>query len=146
MDENTIHWLEGGDPTMTAAIKNAQATFPEFVHELEIEEHRIIPALEAAVVKAFFPHPQDPAKGEHMFVEGISIESNLIHGVLSSDSNYVPGLREGQKVSFPYSRISDWFLVIDGKGRGGHTLQAIASSMSQEEYAEAKEVSSVPMV
>lgn len=122
---------------MNSAIKKAQETFPEFVKELEMESRRVVPALDAAIVKAFFFEPTTPEKGEHMFVNHVRVEGDLVHGILSSTPHSVAGLREGEEVSFPISRVSDWFVVIEGRGKGGHTLDVIAKRMPKAAYAQA---------
>ena len=136
MNTDPIIILSGGDPEMTAAIKKAQDTFPEFVRELELESRRIIPALEAAMVKAFFFETDTPEKGEHMFLDEVRVEEGLVHGILSSTPQTVSGLTEGENVSLPISQVSDWFIVIDGRGQGGHTLDVIAKNMGRRAYKE----------
>lgn len=137
MNNDPICTLDGGDSTMNAAIKKAQDTFPEFVRELELESRRIIPGLDAAIVKAFFFERATPEKGEHMFVDEVRVKGDMVYGVLSGRPQTVTGLSEGQNVSFPVSRVSDWFIVIEGRGRGGHTLDVIAKRMPKAAYLEA---------
>jgi uncharacterized protein YegJ (DUF2314 family) len=137
MTDDPICTVDGGDAEMNAAIRLAQQTFPEFVREIELESRRIIPALDAAVVKAFFFEPATPARGEHMFVDEIEVEGEVIHGVLSGTPQSVRGLAEGQRVSFPLVQLSDWFIVIGGRGRGGYTLDVIAKRMPPDAYREA---------
>ena len=137
MNDEPIFTVDGSDAEMNAAIKRAKQTFPEFVKELELESRRIIPALDAAVVKVFFFDPDTPERGEHMFVDEVRVEGQAVHGVISSTPSSVTSVSEGQAVSFPISRISDWFIVINGRGQGGHTLDVIAKRMPPEEYREA---------
>lgn len=124
---------------MVAAIRKAQAALPEFAEQLRMDARRILPALEVAVVKAFFPAPGTPAEGEHMFVDQVQIDGESVHGVLASEPSWIPGLKEGQEVRFPASRISDWFYVIRGRGHGGFTLDVLRKRMSADEYREAAE-------
>ncbi len=137
MSDDPIYTLSGRDPAMSAAIKRAQETFPEFIQALELESRRVVPALEAAIVKAFFFEPATSEKGEHMFVDQVRVEDGVVHGILSSTPHTVAGFVEGQEVSFPVSQISDWFIVIDGRGQGGHTLDVIAKQMPKDAYREA---------
>src|SRR5947209_17922601 len=111
---------------MNAAIKRAQQTFPEFVKELELESRRIIPALDAAVVKAFFFDPDTPERGEHMFVDDIRVEGQTIHGVVSGTPNSVTSVSEGQTVSFPASGARNGSTATKVPGRGGPSLDVIA--------------------
>ena len=134
MNDDPLFWLSGTDTEMNAAIKMAQQTFSEFVSELELESRRVVPALDYAVVKAFFCEPATPGQGEHMFVSEVRLEGQTVHGVLTGTPQFVTSLKEGQPVSFPVSRISDWFIVIGGRGRGGHTIDLIGKRMPRPEY------------
>ena len=122
---------------MNAAIKKAQDSFPEFVQELELESQRVVPALDEAIVKAFFFDPESPEGGEHMFVEAVRFEGGVIHGTLSGEPKNLRTYTSGQEVSFPVSRVSDWFIVTEGRGKGGYTLDIIARRMPAAVYREA---------
>jgi len=139
MNEDPLVTIDGGDPEMNAAIKRAQETFPEFAKEVGADSRRVIPACEVAVLKVFFPDAERPDTGEHMFVDGVWLEGERVNGTLASSPQSVAGLEEGQAVSFPVKRISDWFLVRDGVASGGHTLKVLASRMTKDEYAEASQ-------
>ena len=134
MNDDPLFWISGSDTEMKAAIENAQRTFPEFAKELEIESRRIVPALDEALVKAFFFEPGTPEQGEHMFVDEVRLEGKIVHGVLVGTPQFVTSLSEGQRVSIPVTRISDWFIVINGRGKGGHTLGVIAKQMGTSAY------------
>ncbi|HWA25840.1 MAG TPA: DUF2314 domain-containing protein [Lacunisphaera sp.] len=138
MNQDPIFTVSGNDPEMNAAIKKAQDSFPEFIRELELESRRVIPALDEAIVKAFFFDPESPEEGEHMFVESIRFEDGMIHGVLSGEPQHLQSYSLGQEVSFPVSRVSDWFVVIGGRGKGGYTLEIIARRMPATVYREAR--------
>ena len=137
MNEDPLLWLTGDDDEMNAAIKKAQDTFPEIVRELDLEARRVVPGLDAAIVKAFFFDDDAHEQGEHMFVEQVRLEGETVHGVLASTPQVVTSVKEGEDVSFPASRISDWFIVIEGRGKGGFTLDVIGKRMSPSEYREA---------
>lgn len=137
MSDDPIYTLSGSDPEMNSAIKRAQDSFSEFIEELEIDSRRIVPGLEAAIVKAFFFEPATPQQGEHMFVDQIRVEGDMVYGILSSTPKSVRGLSEEQEVSFPISRISDWFVVSEGRGKGGYTLDILAQRMPRSAYLEA---------
>jgi uncharacterized protein YegJ (DUF2314 family) len=134
MNNDPLFWLRGTDEEMNAAIRRAQESFPEFVRELELESRRIVPALDCAVVKAFFCESATPELGEHMFVSDVRLDGEMVHGVLTGTPQFVTGLNEGQPVSFPRSRVSDWFIVTRGQGKGGHTIDLIARRMDRAAY------------
>lgn len=130
MPENSIVWTDGEDPDMIRAIENAQITFPEFARQAELENFRIVPGFVQIAVKAFFPDPARPTKGEHMFVTDVHTDGNTITGILASDPNDPRlGVVEGQEVKFPVSRLSDWFLVTDRMGLGGFTIDVLKRQM-----------------
>ncbi len=134
MAENDIFWLSGQDSDMQRAIAAAQATFAEFARQIDMEHFRIVPAFDTPLVKAFFPHPDDPTRGEHMFVTEISLDGQTVHGILASEPNDIPGLSDGDDVSFPISRVSDWFLVDGEYGFGGFTIDVMKKQMPPKQW------------
>jgi uncharacterized protein YegJ (DUF2314 family) len=138
-DSSGIAWVEGDDAEMAFAIRQAQDAFQIFVDALNADQKRAKPLLEAAVIKAFFPVPNDSLVGEHMFVDNIEIVDGQICGTLGSEPAGIPGLKMGQGVQFPPGRVSDWFYVVDGVGHGGFTLSVMAKRMTEDALAEAKQ-------
>src|SRR5262245_56925121 len=100
MADNNIVWLSEADQEMAQAIAAAQDVSYEFARHAELERWRLVPAFDAIAAKAFFPHPNRPG-GEHMFVSNIATNGEMISGNLNNDPNDLPGLAEGQTVSFP---------------------------------------------
>jgi len=138
-----ITWIEGEDPQMMAAIQRAQATLPAFEAELGMDSRRVIPALEAAIVKAFFPDPSKSERGEHMWLDDVQIDLHGVAGRLSEDPHFVHGLRAGQPVVVPPDRVSDWVLffglkqkLVSPPAKGGFTLGVIWQQMSEQERSE----------
>ncbi|HTU21737.1 MAG TPA: DUF2314 domain-containing protein [Gemmataceae bacterium] len=137
MTQDTIVWLSGEDPDMARAIKAAQATFSEFARQVELENFRIVPAFTEIAVKAFFPDPNSPTQGEHMFVSDVSTDGVAITGILDSEpANPGLGIEEGENVKFLISRLSDWFLVERGKGLGGFTIDVLKRQMTPSQLKE----------
>lgn len=129
-DANALHWTAAEDPEMAQAIQAAQATFTDFARHAELEHFRIIPGFTHIGVKAFFANPNRPGSGEHMFVEQIATDGKTITGILTSTPHAIPSLREGQRVKFPVSDLSDWFLVHhDDRGLGGFTIDVMKRQM-----------------
>lgn len=137
MNPDPVFWLSGDDDEMKAAILQAQQSFPEFMREVEADVLRRVPRLEAALVKAYFFEAEMPDQGEHLFVEEVQVKGDAVRGTLSGTPQFVRGLTDGQSVTFPVSQISDWFLVTDGQGRGGYTLDVLARRMSPADYRRA---------
>jgi uncharacterized protein YegJ (DUF2314 family) len=137
-----IVWVSGEDPEMAQAIKAAQASYHMFAAEMALESRRIIPALLGATVKAFFPRAEPPGGGEHMWLHVTQADERGVSGELASEPQFVTGFVEGQEVSVPRERVSDWILffglnqrVVAPPVRGGFTLGVIWKRMSGEERA-----------
>ena len=126
-----ILWFEGESPMMLAAIRAAQESFSSLE---TILESRPPSEIDAAAVKAFFPSPDDPLCGEHMWVNDVAIVKGGIQGVLANDANGIPGLLAGRVVDVPREQISDWFYVIDGLAEGGFTIKVMLEAMSTDEF------------
>ena len=116
------------------SIMSAQASFREFARQADLERFRIVPAYEVIAIKAFFVHENTmPFPGEHIFLSDISTDGKQVTGTLNADSHKLPQLREGKVVTFPLERVSDWFLVRQGKGLGGFTIPHVWKSLSPSE-------------
>ena len=119
---------------MKEAIEMAQQTFPEFANALELDSHRRVHLLKDSGLKVRFDHYGNPNRTEYMFVRDVKLDGPVVHGTLDSIPCFVRGLRLGQDVSFPISRIADWFLVEGGRGKGGYTLDVLVMHMLPKEY------------
>lgn len=136
-DENKITYHKGDDPEFLAAFERARKTFPAFWYQVALDFNRIIPALSMAAAKAeFSDDPNDPdAPVEHMWVGDIRYDGREIRGSLLNDPNELTSVSEGDEVSFPLSRLSDWLCVVMDDVYGGHSIQVTRSRMSPEERA-----------
>jgi uncharacterized protein YegJ (DUF2314 family) len=96
-----------------------------------------VPAFTQIAIKAFFPDPTSPTQGEHMFVSDVSTDGKVITGTLDSEPGSPRlGVKAGQKVTFPISRLSDWFLVEKDKGVGGFTIDVLKRQMTRAQLRE----------
>lgn len=118
---------------ITADVMFAQATFYEFARAVEFEHFRIVKTYENMAIKAFFAAPDHPTVGEHVFLTEVFTDGRLITAKLTEPPRCQPELSEGQEVTFPVARLSDWFLVRHGKGVGGFTIPYVWSELSDEE-------------
>jgi uncharacterized protein YegJ (DUF2314 family) len=130
-----ILWLEGEDPEMVAAIAEAQRTFGQYRKELRREARRAKPVLDDAAVKVFFPSPNAPRAGEHLWVNEVQFGDEEMQGTLRNDASWLPGLREGARVSFTADRVSDWFFVTNGVVHGGFTVKVVLRHLTPEQFA-----------
>jgi uncharacterized protein YegJ (DUF2314 family) len=134
-----ILWLDGEDPEMAAAIKEAQRTFRRYRERLRRDARRVVPAVQDAGVKVFFPSPSDPRAGEHMWVNEVVFDGRVMRGTLRNDPGWLRGLSEGDGVSFTVDRVSDWFFVVNGVVQGGFTIKILLRHYTPEQFAECRE-------
>lgn len=131
-----IFFHSSDDPEMLAAYKKAQTTFRYLWRELYWEYRRIIPALEIGCVKVAFSQKTDEPDNpiiEHMWMNQIDFDGNLIHGIVINEPNQLTNIKNGDKVAIPISQVSDWLFAIAGKTYGGFTIHLMRSYMSEEE-------------
>ena len=156
MAETEIFWADCNNPKMMEAFKNAQKTFKYFWRELSWEYRRIVPGLTVACVKVAFSQDvegQEEPLVEHMWINQVSFDGNNIAGILINSPHELTNVSEGDAVSVPLTRISDWlFAIMDSKPKtglsklfsstpkpktyGGFTIQAMRSEMSDREREE----------
>lgn len=128
---------EGGE--WLRPVTHAQASFLEFARIAELERFRILPTYEEICVKAFFETvPGNPMVGEHIYLTNIHTDGKSITANLNASATRRPDLKEGQEVTFPIAKVSDWFMVRGGKGLGGFTIARVLETLSEEEQEAAK--------
>lgn len=111
------------DPLGLGMFLCVQASFREFASVAEYERHRIVPTFDAIGIKAFFS--VDAMHGEHIFLDNVSTDGITITATLQADGMRRKDLKEGKEVRFPIARLSDWFLVRNGRGIGGFTVSHV---------------------
>lgn len=134
-----IAWFSAEHPVMVAAIAEAQKKLSDFQAQVAQDRAKDSPKMEEVFVKAFFPDVDDPRIGEHMYLDEIEFVDDGIRGVIMNEPRGDLGVEEGDVVTVPLKRISDWFYVINGKGYGGFTLKPVIESLSEEELQNAKQ-------
>ena len=124
------------DELMEEAYRNAQENFKYFWRELSWEYHRIVPALDFAMVKHPFQQiidgQQEPVV-EHMWIDQVMFDGETIKGELVNDPNQLTNVKQGDSVSITISEISDWMISLQGQTLGGFTIQAMRKGMSSKE-------------
>lgn len=139
MEKPVIFFAKGDSPEMIAAFEQAQATFKYFWRELSWEYRRIVPGLDLACVKvAFTQQVEGRAEPivEHMWINEIDYDGEMISGVLINDPNELTNVENGEAVAIPLDQISDWLFASQGKTYGGFTIQAMRASMNDRERKE----------
>ncbi|WP_409273518.1 DUF2314 domain-containing protein [Pseudomonas sp. KCJK9111] len=139
MTEQIIYPADDNSPALQTAIANAQATFKFFWRELSWEARRIIKGLDMAAVKMAFPvHGDDPELPtvENMWLSEVAFDGVSISGVLLNEPEWATGFDASQRVTLPFSALTDWMYVSAGEVYGGFTIDAMRSEMPAAERAE----------
>lgn len=139
MSESNIFFAKGDSPEMIKAFQRAQQSFKYFWRELSWEYRRIIPGLDLACVKVAFaqelPRQEEPVV-EHMWINEVHFDGEIISGTLINQPNELTNISNGDPVSIQLNQISDWLFSIEGNTYGGFTIHAMRSMMSAEEREE----------
>ncbi len=131
------------DEQLEQASKNAQLNFKYFWRELYWENHRIIPALNFAMVKIpFMQIVEGEAEPivEHMWINNIDFDGENITGELVNQPNQLTNITLGDIVSKKVNEIGDWLFAMQGKVYGGYTIQVIRAGMGNKERKNHDEV------
>lgn len=136
MEKKEIYFVRNDSQKMISAFEKAQDTFKYFWRELYWEYRRIVPALDAAYVKVAFMQNMeglDEPKVEHMWINDVNFDGEMIEGVLINKPDELTNVKDGDRVEIPLSQVSDWLFATNGKTYGGFTIQAFRSEMSEKE-------------
>ncbi|MBO9634543.1 MAG: DUF2314 domain-containing protein [Chitinophagaceae bacterium] len=139
MSDTHIFFAKGDSPEMISAFEKAQSSFKYFWRELSWEYRRIVPGLDLACVKVAFTQEfpgQDEPVVEHMWINEVNFDGEIISGTLINQPNELTNIDNGDAVSIPLNQISDWLFAIEGKTYGGFTIHAMRSMMEPEEREE----------
>ena len=130
-----IYQAAKDDPEMLAAIKEARASFPDFLVEADADLCRAIPVLEDAMVKLGITSPEDPDVVEHIWARYAGHdpenEGRFRAIVLSTPRKIANVVEEGDGVSFALEKLSDWLYVTDGQAHGAFTVRVLRSRMKR---------------
>jgi Uncharacterized protein conserved in bacteria (DUF2314) len=80
--------------------------------------------------------PGNPMFGEHIYLTDVSTNGKTVTAKLEASAMRRPDLKEGQEVTLPIDKLSDWFLVRKGKGTGGFCIGKVWAQLSEEEQAQ----------
>jgi len=124
---------------MNQAFKNARATFKFFWRELMWERRRIVPAMIMSNVKVCCEDPPEQAAQHgrgagHMWISEVGFDGRTISGTLLNEPAWLVSYKQGQPLSLPAIKISDWMYVYsDDKVHGAFTVQLLRSKMGKRE-------------
>ena len=105
---------------MKAAYIQAQQNFKYFWRELYWEYRRIVPGHDFAMVKIPFEQivaGQTEPLIEHMWINNINFDGEIITGELVNDPNQLTNVTKGDSVSKKVNEIDDWDDFNSGKKR-----------------------------
>jgi uncharacterized protein YegJ (DUF2314 family) len=116
------------DAEMNAAIEKARSTLDQFWARRDAQGGNF-----QGLLKVYFTDPGSEDEGEHTWVEATGHTGEAISGVLLSTPAWLKSVSEGDAVSFPYDRVTDWLYIEDGKAQGAYTVQLLRSRMSEKD-------------
>lgn len=124
---------------MQNAYQSARASFRYFWRELSWERRRIVPALDLAIVKLPFtdgPRTDGNAEFEQMWIGDVDFDGDSVQGTLMNAPNWLTSVREGETVTAPWERLTDWMMTVNGRAYGGFTVNLMRARMSRRERDE----------
>jgi uncharacterized protein YegJ (DUF2314 family) len=138
MSDDKILMFSGESLAMQEAAKQARNTFKYFWRELSWEYRRIIPGLGLAAVKVAFPTKAvgDGPEVEHMWVNDIQFDGEIISGILLNSPQWCDNIAAGDNVSVSLAEIGDWMYTIGGKVYGGFSIDVMRQEMPDSEREE----------
>lgn len=130
---NDVYSIDRHSEALLLPRQDAQQTFKFFWRELSWERRRIVPAHSFAAAKiAFTASPIDSTQ-EHMWVNEIEFDGNVIRGILLNTPQWIATLQAGDLIEAPLEDLDDWMYVSEDVVYGGYTLDVIRAQMSPEE-------------
>jgi uncharacterized protein YegJ (DUF2314 family) len=114
------------DKEMNAAMEKARATLDTFF----TAQAKPGPKQKGFSIKAPF---EEGGKVEHMWVNEVRAEGDLIKGKIGNDPENLKRFHAGMACSFPRSRVSDWMYIDDGRLVGGTSIRLLRNRMSAAE-------------
>jgi uncharacterized protein YegJ (DUF2314 family) len=125
-EKSGVAYFSRDDSTMNAAMENARRTVPAVVKRLT--------ALQDAGVYVSVKVPV-AAQGqvEHIWLDNLSFSDGAFHGTLDNQPVSLAGWAEGDPISVPAKRISDWIVILNDRLYGGYTIHIHRAAMSPQE-------------
>ncbi|HAA21415.1 MAG TPA: hypothetical protein DCR93_06055 [Cytophagales bacterium] len=134
-DESPVIYVEQ-DERMERASEEARSTFKYFWRELYWENRRIIKAHDFAMVKfpfmQTFSRQKEPVV-EHMWVNNINFDGELISGELANAPHQLTNIKQGATVMRPLDLLGDWMFSVLGKTHGGFSVQEQRRQMDAQQ-------------
>jgi uncharacterized protein YegJ (DUF2314 family) len=117
------------DARMKTAMTEAKATAGDFIEALRNRS----PGASGFAVKIPL---QAGSHTEHVWVNRVSFDGKLFHGVVNNEPTIATGVKIGDRVTARPDEISDWMYVRNRRLVGGRTIRAVRAGLSAEGRAE----------
>ena len=124
--EDKIVLINSEDAEMVAAIQKAKSTLDYFL-KLNANRPKGASGFKLKVKIT------DPHGAEHMWVTPFKQTESGFIGILADEPERVTSVRNGQRIAFKRTDISDWSYVQDGKQKGSFTVCVVFKHMPAAE-------------
>jgi uncharacterized protein YegJ (DUF2314 family) len=114
------------DAEMSAAIREARASLPEFWKALA----HPAPGVGDFALKVEIA---DSSGTEHFWLADITRRGDVISGLIDNEPAQVQTVKMGQRYEFKEDRISDWTFTRNGKMVGNWTARVLVKRMPRDE-------------
>jgi len=122
---------------MKRTYELARKTFGYYWREYTWEMHRIMPGVDALLVKVAIADGPGQAP-EFMWVSGPGFDGETITGTLNNSPNWVTRVKEGDEIEAPFKDLCDWMVVMSPMSGnsgvyGGFVTSLMRATMSEAE-------------
>lgn len=134
MSQSPVTLVDGADPAMQEAYRQARQSFRYFYREVCWEQRRIIPGLAMAAVKIIFNDPVPHKQGaELMWCNEVGFDGIKVRATLLNQPSWLTSFNEGDEVAVGPKELADWMYVIGERVYGAFTVQVLRTRMSRAE-------------
>ena len=124
-----VYDVAASDPEMLATVKEARATLSQF---LETVQHHDSSSYNFAVKMPF----TDGERPEYIWLGEPAFKNGKWYGTVDNTPDYTHAVKEGERVSFDPTQVTDWNYTRNGELMGGYSIRLLRSRMTPEERAE----------
>lgn len=111
--QSTLIFVTKSDKEVEAAMAKAREKLPLFLHQLQHPK----PGQQFAIKARF----KTEGGAEHIWVTHLVYTDPVFVGKLADEPYDLPGLRQGDEVTFTRDQVSDWIINTDGQVYGDFT-------------------------
>ena len=126
IDDSPIHNVSSEDEAMNAAMYKARNTVDLLISNFKEIKEKGYPI--SVKVNLY-----DDTYSEHFWLSDIEFKGGVFEGRIDNNPMHLRQYKLGQFVTVKPDKISDWFLIVDQKIYGAHTMQVARSRMNQKQ-------------